>query len=1314
MFAHNFAKHTGSSSKVSRNGIVALCAAMLVAASALGEVLVYEGFSSSDYATGSINNKKPGSKSIGLDKSSGWNSGTGVFLVRNYGLEFPEGWTLGGTVHGPEAYSLALSNSNNPWNQRHRRAQHCTITSGWPSSGSLYFRFLMRVPSALLTTGYLMDTEYWMAGLGTAKIDNPTTDGCYTKPGIWMGVRNDGGTLKFSSYVLKGDKSEYKWHDFFVVDTSKQLDCVCMAKIDIGTGGNDTVSLHAVPTADWDGGFDWSVVMTGAKLISVDQPLSALAMIGQYPTSNKDVTFDEFIVTTTEQEAFLRVKAGAPFLGDVSVERTGVGTFSLSAEEMLVTADILSIATDGTTAVTNLAQAGVAAGSTASGTISGLAEADKTYEISAFATNSVGTYKKVAGTVYTGELTLGATVDANEGTLTAGTVAVTRANADPFPLVVNYTISSAAGAQDVTWEVPEAVEIPAGSTTGYLLVKPLPDTGVGTNITVTVALAAGNYEIKASPDNSKDLKILNSDTITGYEIVTFTNAFDNPLVANGYMRSPHPDVPSNGFSNLTARIIRFEDPENAPAGLREYNVSHVQNDWVTFSNTDAGFPSDWMLYTSFTKVGTEATTVGTVRYAAETLSGQGKKYGVRAYAGSWYVPTAGTYSFRMHMSYSGLFSLDGQLLLRQLGSTAVVKKDVELAAGWHNFYAALIADGSGNIGPASGESCGLAFSATNGDTPDTAFATAGGYKLSTAFNAVLVPSMWAEGGEVVIDCANVLGDLRIAGQLGTVNHRFKFVNLPAGRTLEFGRPISCPPGTSGYQDFGAFAYVDWTRVVIPSGVNIRFEGGMVVDKNWSTTGLGAYTLGKFVVLATDVPNFFGTLTDEFHYPAGIRYLQVGSTEVLGNTATVYVPDNASFGYGCTPFALSVNNSGKKGLPVTRNYNTKLNFMNNVVLGSNASLNGTLTQGGGYDKLYGTVTGPQGSLVTTGWCRRLTVCGSANVKDVSAGQRGCRVELRPPANSEPSSITGTMTLSSEAASKGASGWNCHGAMFFYSPEVPGVQPLSVGTVSANDAGYYPENFTTKTNNNVVTIAKSTVRQGATLSTCSNNTINVSTMTGKGVHLRAAFPSSSGQDAIDEDLEKGAGPANFVFDKINGADGSNPMKIFVSSNVNITVTNVAKAAAFHYEVMSNGVNAAVLDVVTNCAAGSTITATDVAMLPARIKGFTGDITLTDNTAGRTYPVVFNFDEKGGIPIGGCDGSGNLVAAPTSGTIELTFAGDHPKTGNWGILKFDSVPAGMLDEWTISPESAVYKGYVVTVTKTATGFELHAGKGLMLIVR
>ncbi len=193
---------------------------------------------------------------------------------------------------------------------------------------------------------------------------------------------------------------------------------------------------------------------------------------------------------------FFYYSASDPVLGDLTLARTGANTYSIQAVESANEADLYWVADDGTSATTNLIQSAVAEGATATGTISGLT-ADKTYQISVLATNASGADLEVAGTLYTGELTLGATTDANEIDLVAGGVVVSRASAAPWDLVVNYTISSSAtgAAEGTTWAAPTAVTIPAGEMSATLPVTPIQDLTIEEDIEVTVALANGNYEI---------------------------------------------------------------------------------------------------------------------------------------------------------------------------------------------------------------------------------------------------------------------------------------------------------------------------------------------------------------------------------------------------------------------------------------------------------------------------------------------------------------------------------------------------------------------------------------------------------------------------------------------------------------------------------------------------------------------------------------------------------------------------------------------------------------------------------------------------
>lgn len=193
---------------------------------------------------------------------------------------------------------------------------------------------------------------------------------------------------------------------------------------------------------------------------------------------------------------FYFIADDGPLLGDMSLSRTAALAYSLSADEAANAAELSYIIDDGTAVTTNGTQA-VAEGGSAIWTISGLA-ADTTWRISVLAENASGTDEKVAGTLFTGLLSLGATTSAQEYGLVPGGVVVSRAAADPFPLVVNYSISGSAGTEGTTWAAPESVTIPANESSAVLPVVPLLDGDVNADVTITVTLAAGNYEIPAA------------------------------------------------------------------------------------------------------------------------------------------------------------------------------------------------------------------------------------------------------------------------------------------------------------------------------------------------------------------------------------------------------------------------------------------------------------------------------------------------------------------------------------------------------------------------------------------------------------------------------------------------------------------------------------------------------------------------------------------------------------------------------------------------------------------------------------------------
>ena len=478
-----------------------LLASILLAPSARATVLVYEGFSPTDYSAGSsLKDCVSARDSIGLDIANGWmNKGTAVYKSMDGGLSLPTSWTDSGTVHGTQDYRCVLTSGtafNN--SQRANRAQQRELTCTWPTSGSVYFRFLMKVPKACLSTSYFRNWDWCLGGLGTIPIDNPATDSCNFTDGVYMGIRNKNGTLEVLSYT-RPDGGELASYVFFNADTSKDLNLVCVAKIDIGENGNDTLSMYATTVDNWNDEFEWTETISGLSLISGSNALRYLQMIGPYKTNSNQISFDEFIVTTEESEAYYRKSEAAPTLGDVTLSHTGTGAYSITAEMVENEGNLYWIADDGISAPsTNLLHnSTVAAGETATGTITGLT-GNRIYRITVLAKNTGGMDLRNLGTLYTGALALGATTNARETDLVPGGVVVSRASTSPLPLTVNYTISGPPGSEGSTWRAPVPVTIPADESDAILPVVPLSDSVVNENIAITVALAAGNYEIPST------------------------------------------------------------------------------------------------------------------------------------------------------------------------------------------------------------------------------------------------------------------------------------------------------------------------------------------------------------------------------------------------------------------------------------------------------------------------------------------------------------------------------------------------------------------------------------------------------------------------------------------------------------------------------------------------------------------------------------------------------------------------------------------------------------------------------------------------
>ena len=317
---------------------------------------------------------------------------------------------------------------------------------------------------------------------------------------------------------------------------------------------------------------------------------------------------------------FYYVNTDAPKLGNTSLARTGVATYSLTAEEDVNAADISYILTDGVTVSTNGTRS-VVEGDSVTWPISGLS-ANKTWQASVLAENASDTAEKIAGTLYTGELSLGATTNANEYGLVAGGVTVSRANADPFPLTVNYTISGSAGSQGVTWAAPEPVVIPANATSTVLPVVPIVDATVTEDVTITVTLATGNYEMPAV--TSATLTLVNLVAPSGYNVwIAPTNGLAS--VASNWSAGHAPTAQENVLFNGDFSQMDCEWDSAASATVASWTQTNNYSGTIT---VDTVFPEKGA-FTCLTVSGDMNVASGTVTHKEHTSTYKVDQYRLR-------------------------------------------------------------------------------------------------------------------------------------------------------------------------------------------------------------------------------------------------------------------------------------------------------------------------------------------------------------------------------------------------------------------------------------------------------------------------------------------------------------------------------------------------------------------------------------------------------------------------------------------------------------------------------------------------------------
>ena len=525
--------------RVSRFLAVATAAALVLGAhSARAELLVYDGFatvtdgasrtpymSTSDTHKLQDANAKSEAWTTGLSQSYPWSQGSAtIYTFRNAGLSLPADFADGtGDQFTARGGSAGYLSNNAP--DTDFRAKNRKITSTMPTSGKLYYRCLMKMESNAYNGLKGTSWRYQGTGISATQYINTNDANSY---GNQDNLKNNGIRIAFTGHDSRVDIYANIGGQATAVlaNISANTTYIVIVELDYGTG---KANIYASTISNYSKTFAWTVSDFAVPSAVTASAMKVIFIDGSYKSNNGKVMFDEIAVGTKLSDVAVVVSASAPMLDDVSLSRTGAATYSVSAEVLENTADTVSwMADDGAAApTTNVFATAVATNTTATGTISGLT-ANKTWQVSVLAGNASGADQKPVGVIYSGELSLGATTDADEYNCVPGGVVVSRAAADPFPLMVNYTISGSAGTEGTTWEAPAAVTIPANAASATLPVVPLVDGDVTEDITITVSLTQGNYELPAS--NSATLTLVNLAPPAGKKTWVAT---DNGLASDG-------------------------------------------------------------------------------------------------------------------------------------------------------------------------------------------------------------------------------------------------------------------------------------------------------------------------------------------------------------------------------------------------------------------------------------------------------------------------------------------------------------------------------------------------------------------------------------------------------------------------------------------------------------------------------------------------------------------------------------------------------------------------------------------------------------
>ena len=503
--------------------VAALLAFALAAPEARGNVLVYEGFHTTEYLD--ANNVLSGDVrdrptqivaaseggAVGTAKESKWlsnNTSTIRILTIDKALALPSvmtdaGFSATGTSVGfNEGSGTAI-----------KCAYHALATDVLKvTSGNVCFRALVHFNSKSTTditasssaaeAASLSASTAGYFGFGFARqtgsmnekflVANPSTISFM----VWKRSSDSATVVSLCAVDAEGHANFY---DLGTMTWGTPYVCFAEVGVNKGAGGQlDTIRAGVVASGSYSTTLPWAQIAgTGTKVeVDVFTETSYPTCMGlSGPQGSRGARVDEFCVGTQLTDVLATDETADPMLGETTMMRNNDGTYTVSVTMSDAPGRVVVTATPaggGTAISSDLGT--LAVDETKVATLSGFA-VDTTYAVSvALYKGDAFVYARDVGTLYAGALALTWGRDANEYQLVPGEAMVSRVSAEDQPLNVNFAFSAAKGSEGTTWEAPTLpLVIPAGSASATILLMPIRDDTVMEDLPVTVTLTDGNY-----------------------------------------------------------------------------------------------------------------------------------------------------------------------------------------------------------------------------------------------------------------------------------------------------------------------------------------------------------------------------------------------------------------------------------------------------------------------------------------------------------------------------------------------------------------------------------------------------------------------------------------------------------------------------------------------------------------------------------------------------------------------------------------------------------------------------------------------------